>query len=320
MQPISDASSCFQLLATTVRDLSSRGRYPLGAFLKVELRRRTQNGFNEQQLGYPKFGDFLRAAKAAGYIEIRLSPGGDLEALPAQGPLNPNALVPGQRDPASSPPNQTRAVPSESGSIRIREDLWEAFNSFSRWAYDPSSDRAVRMPSDAPANQGLLPGAFTFSDLVEIPSGRDRILGWMRHFASLQPPPMRDLLANVLQGENGFYQFNQVVRTDRKLVWAWRQFNIRQVAAAITAWTAEKRVQPKGVIVPYERPSPLPWQLRAAPAAVREAIPPSVAPNTAPATMSASSALTPRLATLIDELIDELARLRGMLHVVSPRQ
>ena len=53
--------NAFNLLASTVRELCSSGRRALGATLKPEFFRRY--GLTEQQLGFVRFGDFLRAAE-----------------------------------------------------------------------------------------------------------------------------------------------------------------------------------------------------------------------------------------------------------------
>jgi hypothetical protein len=50
----------FQLLSSTVRDFYSSGRPALGATLKPELYRRSAFQFSELQLGFPRFGDFLK--------------------------------------------------------------------------------------------------------------------------------------------------------------------------------------------------------------------------------------------------------------------
>src|SRR5258707_360156 len=81
--PTNDAvSTAFQLLANVVRDLYASGRSRLGATLKVELKRRTYSNFSENQLGFAKFGDFLRAAANLGVVHLTWTPGGDLEVWP----------------------------------------------------------------------------------------------------------------------------------------------------------------------------------------------------------------------------------------------
>ena len=75
--PTNDAlTTAFQLLVTTVRDFYTNGRPCLGATLKPALYGR--GNFNEQLLGFRKFGDFLRTAAAAGHVQLSPTPGGDI--------------------------------------------------------------------------------------------------------------------------------------------------------------------------------------------------------------------------------------------------
>ncbi len=316
----------FNLLASMVLDFCSRGRRALGATLKPELYRRY--GLTENQLGFLKFGDFLRAAERAGFVQVVSTPGGDLEVWPPNAQPQPTQ----QRIFLDTPPPPIAPVaPSWSAGrtrddapVRVRVDLWNAFTSFSaRWVYDPARDFAFRAQISQPEPLG---GA----QLIQIPSGRERTIDWMRSFAEMQDPEIKSRLRTTLEGEETSpYQFNSSVRSDPKLFKSWHRYHVRQVVAAIETWAASNNVRPKDVTSPYIRRPRVCWPV--GPAAIEtpvtRAIPDvTTATTTAPVpalpVLSAPTAvaLTPRLAALIDQLIDELLRLRGALQVVDAKK
>jgi hypothetical protein len=311
----------FGLLAATVRDLcTDRGR-ALGATLKPELYRRYR--LTSDQYGFFKFGDFLRAAEAAGFIRLNASPGGDLEvwpietAPPQQGALfrvaAPGVAAPGMATPPWGPPNKRQPV-------RVRPDLWAAFTSFSgRWAYSVGRDEAYKV-SDGQSAESESAGK-----TVEIPSGRDRISEWMRSFASIQDPETKTRLESILAAEGSPYRFVSSIRTDTRTHKAWTSYHIKQVVAAIEAWASSHNLRPKDITMAYTRPSRVFWPAHGTSKA------PCAAPITEPVpqvplspqpmqSVPTPPALTPRLAVLIDELIDQLLRLRGTLQVIEPKR
>jgi hypothetical protein len=324
----------FTLLASTVRDFCSSGRRALGATLKPELYRRY--GLIEYQLGFMKFGDFLRAAERAGFVQVISTPGGDLEVWPPNVQAQPTQ----QRIFLDTPPQPVApvarawsAAPRDDAPVRVRIDLWNAFTSFSaRWVYDPARDLAFRAQISQPEPVG---GA----QLIQIPGGRDRTIEWMRSFAEMQDPEIKSRLLGTLEGgETSPYHFNSSIRSDLKLLKLWHRYHVRQVVAAIETWAASNSVRPKDVTSPYIRRSRVYWPVT--PAAVESPAPravsdltPAVAitaaavpalpvlPPAAASTAATSTAvtLTPRLAILIDQLIDDLLRLRGTLQVIDPK-
>src|ERR1035438_5221821 len=174
-------STAFQILVATVRDFYMKGRPCLGATLKPALAGR--GAFNEQLLGFRKFGDFLRAAAAAGHVQISPTPGGDIRVSLAdvsipELPCRPQAgFVP---PVVASDPAQLRLAFTT--AVRVRQDLWNAFHSLSaNWVYDPAKDVAYK-DSDAGARGAQ--AASLGADLVRIPAGGDRVLEWMRSFAN----------------------------------------------------------------------------------------------------------------------------------------
>jgi hypothetical protein len=323
-------SNPFSLLAAVVRDYHLDGRRALGATLKPDLYRRFR--LTEQQLGYARFGDFLRAAERAGFVKVIMTLGGDLEVFPpdvAAAPAQQKMFVDSsarQTLPARSILQQP--VHRDDAPIRVRVDLWTAFTSFSsRWVYDPIRDRAIRVLADQ-----SVPPILGGGQPIPIPSGRERTLGWMRTFAEMQDPETKTRLLAVLNdGETTPYQFNSTIRSSMKMLKAWQKYHVRQVVAAIETWAASNNLKLKDVTLPFLRQPQPRWSVPSVPAHVEvtrtvEASAPSVpvlsaVPLTAGSVAAvAAQSLTPRLAVLVDELIDELLRLRGALQVIDPKR
>ncbi len=324
----------FTLLASTVRDFCSSGRRALGATLKPELYRRY--GLTEYHLGFLKFGDFLRAAGKAGFVQVISTPGGDLEVWPPNVQPQPTQqrtfdAFPQPVLPLTPVAPAWQAGPRDNAPVRVRIDLWNAFTSFSAgWVYDPARDLAFRGQIGQPETVGV-------AQLIQVPGGRERTIDWMRSFAEMQDPQIKSRLLGALDGaETSPYQFNSSIRSDPRLLKSWHRYHVRQVVAAIETWAASNNVRPKDVTSPYiQRPRTY-WPV--APSAAESLVPrgvpdvataaavpmvsapPVLPPAPAPtvATLTAA-ALTPRLATLIDQLIDELLRLRGTLQVIDPK-
>jgi hypothetical protein len=332
-------SNAFQLLISTVRDFYSAGRVCVGAALKPEINKRANFTFSEQLLGFPRFGDFLRAAEVAGHVHLSPTPGGDIgvwpvgvkvpERLPQ--PVGSSVLQSGvSTSPAAFPLHSTQAV-------RVRQDLWNAFTSFSGgWFYDPAADIARRDLGDGSWSQD-------HAGLISIPTGRERTVEWMCSFAGMQDAAIQAQLLAVLTGDAAPFHFNNALRGDLRLSRAWRKFHIQQVIAAIETWASSNGVRPKDVTGPlywsvrpsfptveqtsvstsYPTPPTSATQYMSPPSTSPGQYPPPVAsvaqlpPNTSVTRLSGPH-LTGRIETLIDELIEELVKLRGYLQVVKP--
>jgi hypothetical protein len=323
-------SNAFQLLVSIVRDFYSAGRPCVGAALKPEIARRSNFTFSEQLLKFPRFGDFLRAAEAAGHVQLSLTPGGDIGVWPIgiKIPTRAPQTVSEGAAFSAAPSSSAITAPRSTQLIRVRQDLWNAFTSFSGgWFYDPAADIAHR-------DLGGDPQSEDHSGLISIPSARERTIEWMRSFAGMQASEIKTQLLSVLTGDTAPYHFNSLVRSNLALFRAWRRFHIQQVLAAVEAWAGSNGVQPKNVtdpmywsvrpgVQPVERvavtsgypPQPL---IAATPYPPQ---PPAAAPQLQPLTSMSrlsGSPLTGRLETLIDSLIEELVRLRGYIQIVRP--
>jgi hypothetical protein len=312
-------TTAFQLLVATVRDFHSQGRPCLGATLKPALY--TRGNFTELVLGFRRFGDFLRAAQTAGYVQLRPTAGGDISvwptSVPVEQPSAPTQNIATPATPQMSLPFKTAA----SSGVRVRQDLWNAFNSFSaKWVYDPTSDVAFK---DTDTTGMWIASGVQRPNLVEIPNGRERVVEWMRSFANTQDAETSRQLLAALIGDAGPYQFNNLVRAN-DLLRSWSHFHIQQVLAAIDAWATTTGVQPKNVTTP--RYSPLRPGPDRPPApqfpVVTQTVqrPGTSTSDPAKTSQPVASPLTQRLETLIDHLIDDLIQLRGLLQVVGIKQ
>jgi hypothetical protein len=319
VQQTNDAlSNAFQLLSSIVRDFYANGRPCLGAGLKPILYKRANFNFNEQWLGFSKFGDFLRAAQAAGHVQLSPTPGGDIGVWPVGVTIPDRPLQPAS-GLAQAPPGvvQPQTTTRSTAPLRVRQDLWNAFNSFTvSWVYDPVADIAQR--------ENVIEAQGPRLDLVKIPASVSRVLEWMRSFADTQGQEIQSQMLIALNGDAAPYRFNNYVRSNRSLARAWRDFHIQKVLSAIESWASSNGLHPKNLTDPFY------WSLRPSPAQTAPAAPilssvPQAAPSTPPAAQRPSSLvdhtslLTGRLEPLIDELIDGLLKLRGLLQVVGPK-
>jgi hypothetical protein len=206
------------------------------------------------------------------------------------------------------------SAPIADPAVHVRDDLWVAFNSSSsQWVYDRSTDSARRIFDRPDAEIG--------PDLVRIPNGRDRVVDWMRSFAQAQSPATRALLLSLLSGTSAVYRFKDSLKSDPNLARSWRRYQIQQVVAAIGAWAASNKINPKDVTTPHIRVQRTDYRpLRSAapftPVAMQT---PVASVSSAPTPPAPSAGLAPRLETLIGELIDQLLLLRGTLQVMGPR-
>ena len=234
--PYAALDNAFQLLTATVREFEATSRPCLGATLRPKLFSR---GFNDKLFGFNKFGDFLRAAQTAGHVDLRTTPGGDIQ-ITRRISGNPRNVAPS--DALSEPvPNEAAG---QIGPLHVRQDLWNAFNSLSgSWLYDPTLDRAFR--NDVGAAQ---PG------IISIPAGAPRVRESMRAFAALQDREVQARLLSVVEAEGGLFQFNNIARLNG-LQRNWSRFHIDRIVAAIRSWASTNNVHPQDIVTPYHKPS-----------------------------------------------------------------
>lgn len=309
-------TNAFQLLGSIVRDAyAASGRPCVGASLKLRLRSGSYNSFDERRLGFLKFGDFLRTAERAGVVQLRPTSGGDIAVFPPGIPIPQSPYVLHARQTsiafAAPSPEQSYRGLEPSGYVRVRPDLWNAFNSLSSaWVYDRANDIAYKRSQSGEGGEvSSVP-----PNVIQILPGRERVLGWMRSFATMQDPGTKDRLLATLEDNSGPFQFRNAVSVDMGLRKAWRRFHIQQVLAAIDAWANANQIAPKDVVTPIR---PLGRSYTAPHLPESALATPTAAPAEQKPPQQISPSLTPRLASLVDQLIDELLRLRGTLQVTE---
>jgi hypothetical protein len=302
-------AKAFQLLASTVREFHINGRACLGATLKPRL---YQQHFDEKLLGFRKFAEFLRAAEASGYVTLNPTPGGDIGISPASGLRVPEMAPPSTPGVAQAfvPASASYVTPPATAPIRVRQDLWNAFNSLSdRWVYDPTTDTAFKDSSATSGWGGQLTPP-SRPNTVPIPSGRERVTEWMRSFTNMQDPDVKAQLSAALDQNAGLYEFNNLTRS-KGLLRLWSRFHIQNVLAAIEAWAASNKLLPRNVASPFQLPVH---------SVIKAPEPPPQAAEVTTPVLAASAPLNTRLESLIDDLIDELISLRGLLQVVGSKR
>jgi hypothetical protein len=324
--PVNDALfPSFNLLASVVRDLHASSRSRFGATVKIALRRRTFGSFSERQLGFAKFGDFLRSAESAGFVRLTQTAGGDIEVWPVGVPIPQPTPRPVRTFLApirfDHPMKRPFSIASSALPFtRVRQDLWNAFNSFSvSWIYDSANDIALK-------SQFLIAGGDN-SSFISIPSGRERVVEWMKSFADIQDPETKTKLLSTLEGESSPYHFRNAVAPDIRLRKSWSRFHVQQVIAAIEAWASSNKIRPKDVVIPIGRaqgslwPSDAPNAQASMEDTPKEEITLQPLPSpSVPVDQPVLEALTPRLLTTIDQIIDDLLKLRGALSVTEVKK
>jgi hypothetical protein len=223
------------LLREVIADLQGRGRTTMAAGIKPQLQRRSP-GFDEQQLGFEKFSEFLQYAAQKGAVELDRSRGQLVVMLPGSTALEPVAAV-RRRGSARRRPH-------------IRPDLWEAFTNWGdywRRAWDKEQQVAVRVPL-SPA-EGEDPSTTSLRTLLDEQSERfvpiDGIpeteqVEWMREFAEAQGGRMGLLLRYAIkEEERKAHAFSQAAREEPAVYARWTDMRVQKVLDAIAAWKLE---------------------------------------------------------------------------------
>lgn len=332
MLPTNDVvlNSYFRVLRSTVDELRSRGYRTVGAVLKPQMRRRTGNNFSEHQLGFLKFGDFLRAAERAGFVFIANTPGGDLEVFPSR----PGGDFQYRTSDWSSPAHTATAVaPQPSAEVakptiipsaaplRIRQDFWSAFNSFTpHWVYDAKSDRAVFLPAaTSPAEDPVMTDLrFRLQrgdQAVRIPPASERMSRWMREFAESQDGSEHTDLLAAFSNDKPHVRFTAVVRSNIGLLRSWRRYHTEKLLTTIRAWADENRLSlPNLTLSLPDRPGPAFVNRILATSPIQEL------EDIQQSAVTEMKVASPRLLSAIDTLIDELLRFRGTLQYMDSKR
>ena len=301
----------YSSLVDTVRSFEVRGRVCLGATLKPALLSALGEGISERTLGFRRFGDFLRSAQISGRIDILSHPGGDIEIrLPSARPSTQQLLLP-------TAPNSINAVAAKepyaspsgtSASLRVRPDLWRAFNAVAAgWFYDRSRDLAVKITE---AQQREIADR-----LVTIPSARPRLLSWMQSFTELQSPAIREALSAQLEREKNSFAFELSLKNTPGLLRAWRRYHVQQIISEIDVWASANQLKLADIAAPFASLRPQEERKATIAPATREG---GSTPSTGTFEVRPKSEYAQkRLPNVIDNLIEQLVLLRGLLAMES---
>jgi hypothetical protein len=328
VQSTNDVSFAFNQLLAAVRELNDRRGQCLGAPLKIELKRRSYGTFNEAKLGFPRFGDFLRAAETAGYIRVQPTPGGDLLVTPISASSDDTSKNSSLPPRTVQPLERPGAAPWESGfrwqaaapvawAGRVRQDLWNAFNNvYDEWVYDRSQDLAMRKSASRTGSPG---------DLVPIPNGRQLLIEWVRAFADTQQQGTKEFVSGLLEAPDAPLNFLSAVRSDRLLYRSWHGFHVQCVLKQISSWASTHDLNVRNLFTPGQERVLAPAGVREARLKVRpEGRPfspgaPSGAPVGAADDDNPKAVLIARLGETIDDVVERLITLRGLIALSSRR-
>lgn len=233
------SQAAFKVLVDIVERWNAEGRLAYGASLKPELQTRTANAFDEKQLGFMTFQQFLRAAADEGLVDLHAVPNApDVNVVPkGQAPQRP--LEAGSSVPSGHVP-------------RIRQDLWKAFVDWSP-TYERFYDRAQDVAYRVPATESELEGGEIKMLRREREKNPERFvaiepvsmetqLDWMRRFVADQRPEVQIALLPALDGARPLRDFSLTVRRTPEAAVGWQRARLQRVREAIEAWASDHRV------------------------------------------------------------------------------
>lgn len=221
------------VLVDVLVDFEARGRTTFAAGIKPQMQRRSVNGFDEHQLGFERFAEFLDHAASRGIVEVVRQNGQPVVHLRGRA--------------TASAASATRA----SRRPKVRADLWEAFTNWGTWRrlWDKQAELAVRLPLDSTkdrARQAEIRTNLTTSPerFIDIPGlSQSEQMQWMEEFAEQTEGATGLLLRFALKEEDRKAQaFSQAARSDSRVYARWLDLRVEKVIAAINAWKAEHDV------------------------------------------------------------------------------
>jgi hypothetical protein len=243
-----DKTEGFRLLRDTVEDVVKRGRHsrPEGVKPRMQL----QGNFDERQLGFSSFTEFLSAAEQAGWIARSIDAGGHT-VLSVSGRAS-------SRTPSLPPPDST----TPPARRRLRSDLWNAFVEWREGVthvYDRERARALALapdPADDPPGlqalrESLRVGAERALPITPIPIDEQR--AWMEAFAKRHAEhPLGEALRRAVASPRPFQAFRRILEADPELPKQFRQQRLGNVAVAVLSWMANNALS----FSPWERQAP----------------------------------------------------------------
>ena len=235
MSAPSSAQAALSLLTDVVRDYESRGRATYAAGIKPEMQRRSP-GFDERQLGFARFLEFLQFAAEQNVVTLTHRLGQPAVGLPA-----------------AESPATGRAPARSSRRPHVRPDIWRAFTNWGEWrrGWDLQTLRAIMVPAEP--GQRDLPEHVAIrkeweadpTRFVEIPGVSQEVqIAWMIEFAEAQPGSVGLLMRYALREEElKARAFSQAAREDPGIFQRWMNLRVSRTIDAIEAWKKEKGLE-----------------------------------------------------------------------------
>lgn len=226
VQQTPDLDTAFADLCRVATRLAHGGRPPRSAAVKAALLLHTDPPFDETRLGFDKFRAFLKAAEAAGHVEIRAAAvGPDVDVVP------PGVEIP----------------EVDAADARMRSDVWDAFT---RWDkgfvrfWDRERGRAHRIeepprssevPALAQLRHALAEDPDRFVPIENVPV--QAVVEWATEFASNQESTASKELLTALGSKLPIRDFTDGVRR-LGLVRAWHRAHLAHVTQVVTEWAS----------------------------------------------------------------------------------
>lgn len=221
------AAKYFEVLVQALKNHSSESdRPPTASRLRILMGQLTNNEFNLQAIGYPRFRDFLEAAERTGLLSIDRSYDGDL-----------------------------RIFPNSDGTIVapfLREDLWKAIidwspNSNRYWDVDLQIVQKISAQVNEPNSVSSLDTADATSAndgrFIPIPKiTADKQLSILRTFTADATVSSDDrlILLEALKGPKPFKRTIELMRSmNSSLEEGWSNTLRSEAWATLTHWIEE---------------------------------------------------------------------------------
>ncbi len=216
--PTLDLAQSQQLLMRVVEEGYANRHSPLpGAYVKAQVLSTAldQNStFNERELGFRSFLDFVKTVPQVG---IQERSGSDVLLAPM----------------TASDVLSAFAAPLP----RLRRDFWRAFIEFpipnTVRLYDPNEDKILHEDTGT-----------TRRGIVIEPIPRDTQLQWRRTFSEEQPDGLKTTLLAALEGTGSgpFNEFARRLREDPSVMRAWNRFVQKLITDHVSTWAAANNV------------------------------------------------------------------------------
>lgn len=231
-------SSAFAALTDVIREWRATSRMTTTAGIKPALQKAVPGGFNEADLGFRDFREFLEAGEKAGYLK--------LQQLPNRHWV---VLLPGETLAAAIGVEATPARPSSSPDDltaegqHLRSDVWSAFVDWQA-SYRRQWDRQVRRAFVYPVGSTGKPSWETEpSRFAEIePADQAIQTEWMREWATTLPPREQGIILQALREDSPRGEFRRQLNT-LGLLAAWRAELQRRVAQRVNDWASRHEIE-----------------------------------------------------------------------------